>query len=112
MTQLDEALAEVWKATRADHASVAFSAAVLERLAVRRVVSEVLVAATIAFAVLAVAMALGPALGTEAGLLYQILNASPVPTSLVIIAAGFGAVPILRNWTEIERGFWSLGLSR
>lgn len=112
MTQLDEALAEVWTETSVVHEPTAFSAAVLERMARRRALSELLIAATLAVAVLAVAMALGPVLGRETGLLDTILTAPPVVSSLVTIAAGLGAVSILRSRSVIERGFWSLGLGR
>ncbi len=112
MAKLDDALAEIWDATCVADAPAAFSAAVLERVARRRTMREMAMAAVIAVAVWAVALALGPVLIADAGLVSTALSAPPVMASLAIIAAGLGLFAALRVRGAVERGFWSLGLLR
>ena len=112
MSKLDAVLEEIWDRTTVADAPAAFNAAVLERLARRRTLQEVAMAAVIAVAIFAVALGLGPALAAEDGLLAGAILRQPVTASLAIIACGLGVFAALRMFSAIERGFWSMGLLR
>ena len=112
MTKVDDVLSEVWAATSDAPAPLAFNAAVLERIARRRALTDIAFAAMLAFAVWAVAMALGPALAAQAGLLNAILTTPAVLYSLQIVVTGLAVVYAMRNMPVIRRSVWPLVLRR
>ena len=112
MTKLDAALNDIWDATAVHEGSAAFNAAVLERVARRRALRELMMAAVIAVAVWAVALGLGPVLGAQAQVLAGAATEQTVMASLAVIAAGLGLFAALSMRSAVERGFWTLGLLR
>lgn len=112
MSDLDKALSEVWGATTVEAQPAAFNAAVLERIARRRALHELGVAALIAVAVWAVASALDPVIASFASPLGQLITATPVVTALVLVGGGLGLLALMRSKFRIEAGFWTLGLRR
>ena len=112
MTKLDGALDEIWTATKVVDASAAFNAAVLERIARRRVLKEMAMAAVIAVAVWAVSLGMGEVLSSEAGLSNRAFSEAWILASCGVVATGLALFAALRMGRGIERGFWSLGLLR
>lgn len=112
MSDLNEALAEVWDATAVDAEPAAFNAAVLERVARRRALHELGFAALIAVAVWAIASALGPVIAGFAAPLAALIAAPPVVIALVVVGASLGLLALMRWRFRIDAGFWTLGLRR
>jgi len=92
MSNLDDALAEVWTATSVDQPGAAFRAGVLERIAKRRMRADAGVAFAIALALTAIAWAAAPLSSVFAAALSQAVAAEPVMTAAGVIAVGLAVL--------------------
>ncbi len=110
MSDLDDALAQVWEQTSVDTAPLAFNAGVFEQIARRRARLELGVAALIAVAVWAVAMALGPLLMRVMTQMGVLIVSAPVLIAMGMVGAGIGLVALMQVRRRVDRDWWTLGL--
>lgn len=97
MRNLNEALAEVWEETQVDTVDADFNSLVFEKVARRRAIRELGVAALIATAVWAIAWALGPVLASVWQPLNLVATASPVLLGTGLVAGGLGLWLVLQQ---------------
>lgn len=101
MTDLDDALGEVWAATAVERGDAAFRAGVLERIARRRMREEAGFALAIALALTAIAWAAAPFASVLAAAVSAVVGSEPVMMTAGVIAVGLAVLEWRRRSTAI-----------